>query len=181
LRKVAKRDFAGLENDEAECLSTWFAASLASAYSPADSLPNAFAVRGGDPVPTKGDLILYVLFRDAYTNKEGRSFLDSGQKELWTKMSESANPVVRLLAAETYLHVEENTSDWIVFYSSFKKDSDPYVVEKAVTALYTSGKAEAIGALESFGKSDVVSENPKLVRQVASMILSLEKNAVKEK
>ena len=181
LRKVAKRDLADLANDEAECLSIWFTASLASAYAPADSLPNAFAVRGETPEPTKGDLILYVLFRDAYLNKEGRSHLDWKQKEQWKKMSESPNPVVRLLAAETYLHVEEDLSDWIGFYSTFKGDSDPYVVEKALSALYTSGKGDAIGVLGEFDKSEVVRENPQLRQKVASMILSLQKNAVQEK
>ena len=181
LRKVAKHDLADLADDEAECLSIWFTAACASAYSPADSLPNAFAVRGETPDPTKGDLILYVLFRDAYSNKEGRSYLDSKQKEQWRKMSESPNPVVRLLAAETYLHVEEDLSDWIGFYSAFKEDSDPYVVEKALSALYTSGNGDAIGVLREFDKSEVVRENPQLRQKVASMILSLQKNAVQEK
>lgn len=181
LRKVAKHDLADLANDEEECLSIWFTASLASAYSSADSLPNAFAIRGETPEPTKGDLILYVLFRDAYSNKEGRSHLDTKQNEQWKKMSESPNPVVRLLAAETYLHVEDDLSDWVGFYSAFKKDSDPYVVEKALSALYTSGKADAIGVLGEFDKSEVVRVNPQLRQQVASMILSLQKNAAQEK
>ena len=181
LRKVAKRDLADLANDEAESLSMWFTASLMSSYSPADSLPNAFAVRGESPDPTKGDLILYVLFRDAYANKSGRSALDSKQKEQWRKMSDSQNPVVRLLAAETYLHVEEDLSGWIDYYSGFKKESDPYIVEKVLSALYTSGKLDAIEVLGEFDKSEVVRENPQLRQKIANMILSLQKNAAQEK
>lgn len=178
LRKVAKRDLADLTNDEAQCLSIWFTASLVSAYSPADSLPNAFAVRGETPYPTKGDLIMYVLFKDSYSNKESRSLLNSKQKEQWEKISNSPNPVVRLLAAETYLHVEENHSDWNEFYSTFSGDSDPYVLEKAVHALYTAGTYESIKVLEEFDKSEVIRENPQLRQKVASMIQSLQKNAV---
>lgn len=181
LGKVAKRDLGDLADDEAECLSKWFAASLISSNSPADSLPNAFAVRGETANPTKGDLILYVLFKDAYANKSGRSALDSKQKEQWRKMAESPNPVVRLLAAEAYMHVEEDLSDWISYYSAFKGDADPYVLEKVISALYTSGKVEAIGALEEFDESEAVRENPQLQQMIASRILSLQKNAVQEK
>ena len=131
--------------------------------------------------PTKGDLILYVLFRDAYSNRAGRIHLDRRQKEQWKKMSDSPNPVVRLLAAESYLHVEEDQSDWIGFYSAFKKDSDPYVVEKALSAIYTSNRSEAIGVLEEFDKAEVVRENPQLKQKIAGMILSLQKNAAQEK
>ena len=181
LRKVAKRDLADLADDEAECLSIWFTASLLSVYSPADSLPNAFSVRGEALDSLKGDLVLYVIFRDAYLNKEGRSHLDSKQKEQWKKMSNSPNPIVRLLAAETYLHVEEDLSSWIEFYSTFNGDTDPYIVEKALSALYTSGKTDAIGAIEEFNKSEVVRNTPQLRQRIASMILSLQKNAVQEK
>lgn len=181
LGKAAKRDLGDLADDEAECLSKWFAASLISSNSSADSLPNAFAVRGETANPTKGDLILYVLFRDAYANKSGRSSLDSKQKEQWRKMSESPNPVVRLLAAETYLHVEEDLSDWIDYYSAFKKDGDPYVLEKAISALYTSGKVEAIEVLEEFNGAEAVRENPQLKQMIESRILSLQKNAAQDK
>jgi len=181
LRKVAKRDLADLANDEAESLLMWFTASLMSSCSPVDSLPNAFAFRGETASPTKGDLILYVLFRDAYANKSGRSALDSNQKEQWRKMSESPNPLVRLLAAETYLHVDEDLSGWIDYCSAFKKDGDPYVIEKAISALYTSGKVEAIGVLEEFNESEAVRENPQLKQMIASRIFSLQKNAVQEK
>ena len=131
--------------------------------------------------PTKGDLILYVLIRDASSNRAGRLHLDRRQKEQWKQMSESPNPVVRLLAAKTYLHVEEDQSDWIRFYSTFNKDSDPYVVEKALSAIYTSDRSEAIGVLEEFDKSEVVRENPQLKQMIASRISSLKKNAVQEK
>lgn len=181
LGKAGTGDLADLAGDEAECLSIWFAASLLSSYSPADSLPNAFAVLGETPDSTKGDLILYVFFRDAYVNSHARSPLDPTQKEQWRKMSESPNPVVRLLAAETYLHVEENVSDCIGFYSAFKGDSDPYIVEKALSAIYTSGKSEAIGILKEFDKSEVVGKNPQLRQKIASMIHSRQKNAVQEK
>ena len=181
LGKAGKRDLADLAKDEAESLSIWFEASLLSSYSLADSLPNAFAVLGETPNPTKGDLILYVFFRDAFANKPGRSALDSRQKEQWRKMSESPNPVVRLLAAETYLHVEEDLFDWIDYYSAFKKDGDSYVLEKAISALYTSGKFEAIRVLEEFNESETVRENPQLQQMIASSILHLQKNAVQEK
>ena len=181
LGKAGKRDLADLAKDEAESLSIWFEASLLSSYSLADSLPNAFADRGKTTNPTKGDLILYVFFRDAYANKAGRSALDSKQKEQWRKMSESPNPLVRLLAAETYLHVEEDLFDWIDYYSAFKKDGDSYVLEKAISALYTSGKFEAIRVLEEFNESETVRENPQLQQMIASSILHLQKNAVQEK
>lgn len=181
LCKVAKRDLADLAYDEAESLSMWFTASLMSSYSPADSLPNAFSVRGKTTNPTKGDLILYVLFRDAYANKAGRSHLEPKQKEQWKKMSESPNPVIRLLAAETYLHVEEELSGWIDYYSGFKKESDPYIVERVLSALYTSGTLDAIEVLGEFDKSEVVRINPHLRQKIASMVLSLQKNAAQEK
>lgn len=180
LGKVAKRDLGDLTDDEAESLSIWFEASLLSSYSPADSLPNAFAAQGETANPTKGDLILYAFFRDAYANKSGRLPLDPKQKEQWRRMSKSPNPVVRLLAAETYLHVEEDISGWIDYYSLFKEDSDPYVVDKALSALYTSGKVEAIRVLEEFNESETVRENPQLQQMIASRIFSLQKNAVQE-
>jgi hypothetical protein len=181
LGKIAKRDLGGLADDEAKCLSKWFAASLISSNSSEDSLPNAFAVQGETVNPTKGDLILYVLFRDAYSNKSGRSVLDSRQKQQWRKMAESPNPVVRLIAAETYLHVEEDLSAWIEYYSAFKEDGDPYILEKALSALYTSGKVEAVEVLKEFNESEVVKENPRLNQIIVNRIFSLQKNATQEK
>ena len=180
LGKVAQHDLGNLADDEAECLSKWFAASLISSNSSADSLPNAFAALSDTSKPTKGDLILYVLFRDAYANKAFRSALNSKQKEKWRKMSESPNPVVRLIAAETYLHVEEDVSDWLDYYSSFKNDADPYILEKVISILYTSGKVEAIAVLEEFNECETVKGNPQLKQMIASRIYSLQKNADQE-
>lgn len=179
--RILKRDWGNISVADQDALLAWHFAAMGNAGKGGASLPLAVEDRCSDQNITNGDLVMYAIFLDSFADTSTRVRLSDAENQQWQKMATAPNGVYRLLAAQTYLHVEQDPESWVQFYRNFRNEQDPAILELAIGMLNTSARSSAVPVLEEFKQNVITQSDPRLAQKLDASIAFLAKRATPEK
>jgi len=164
--------------------------STLAAMSDGDELSSILSSRANFLPISKGDLVVYMALSDAV-----KSIPPTAAIENWIEMTESSNPVYRLIALEAgaraqpsiartvsqeYPKAEELSkinAAKLSFYERYTNETDPVIVSKLIDAVSRIGTKEAQSTLKlirerqaKLGASDILQQADQAIEQVGKLI-----------
>ena len=155
---------------EQEALLALHTMASFSASSGGSSLPAALADRRHDPNITRGDVIMFEVFSDAFLEMSRNSQISPEVLQEWEELASSPNALVRLLALRTFSKVAPEAQQWLEFYHLYQNESDPLILEEATSLALLTGLPTAAEFLtevrERFGEKLSPEFSDKLGRSI---------------
>ena len=151
---------------EQEVLSAFYLIAVRDAMRGGHSLPNIFADRFSDPHPNCGDLLLFEIFDDAFSDVVKSRNLESDELAEWNSMASATNPACRLLSLKLFRRVEKDQVQWIHFYAQYRDERSPEIIEELVRQLFESAQPGAIPLLEDLKNNRTVKSSAPLSTRI---------------
>jgi hypothetical protein len=132
---------------EEDSLLAFHNMALVAAATGGSSLPAAIGNRRDDPNITRGDVIMFEVFNDAFQDVARSEELPKTTLREWEQLAESPNDLVRLLALRTFSKVSTQPDQWLVFYRSYVDDPSDEIMAEAADKLFETAIPEAAESL----------------------------------
>lgn len=132
---------------EEDALLAFHILALVTASMGGSSLPSAIGDRRNDPNITRGDVIMFEVFNDAFQDVPRSKSLPQSTLREWQQLAESPNDLVRLLALRTFSRVSPEPEQWLDFYRSYVEDPSDEIMAEAADKLFETAMPEAVESL----------------------------------
>ena len=141
--QILTGNFTGVaDENEQKSLVALHLLAMSIAGSGGASLPAAFMDRQNSTEITRGDLILFEVFNDAFVDVQ-RAQLSEADLAYWKQLANSSNGLYRLLALRTFRRVAPDPVEWIDFYRSYVNEADPGILEEVADLAFQTARPEA--------------------------------------
>lgn len=151
---------------EQEALLAFHTLALVTAASGGTSLPAALEDRKADANITRGDLILFTVFDDAFIDVPRRQHVSKAELDQWQQLAKSPNSLYRLLALRTYRRVASSPEQWLKFYHAFVDEQDQGILEEAASLTFLTAKTEAAALLREIRAKVNIEETPEFAAKL---------------
>jgi hypothetical protein len=132
---------------EEDALLAFHNLALVAAAMGGSSLPSAIGDRRNDSNITRGDVIMFEIFNDAFQDVPRSETLPQGTLREWEQLAESPNDLVRLLALRTFSRVSPQPEQWLDFYRSYVDDPSDEIMAEAADKIFETAMPEAAESL----------------------------------
>lgn len=132
---------------EEDALLAFHNLALVTAAMGGSSLPSAIGDRRNDPNITRGDVIMFEVFNDAFQDVPRSEALPQTTLREWEQLAKSPNDLVRLLALRTFSRVSPQPEQWLDFYRPYVNDSSDEILAEAADKLFETAMPEAAESL----------------------------------
>ena len=139
--------FKTKDSAEEDALLAFHILALVTAAMGGSSLPSAIGDRGNDPNITRGDVIMFEVFNDAFQDVPRSEVLPQTTLREWEQLAESPNDLVRLLALRTFSRVAPQPEQWLDFYRSYVDDPSDEIMAEAADKIFETAMPEAAESL----------------------------------
>lgn len=139
------------------------------------SLPAALEDRKTDASITRGDVILFELFSDAFVDMPRREQVTKAELDQWKQLATSANSLHRLLALRLFHNVAPTPEQWLEFYQPYLMEQDQTIIEEVASLAFQTAKPEAAGLLQEIRARPSVAANPDFAAKLDRSIDFLQK------
>ena len=158
------------EPAEQDAITAYHLVAMMIAGNGGASMPGAFADSVDRAEITKGDLILFEIFSDAFTESTNRKILTRQERDSWRQLARSPNDLYRLLALNNYCHVTPVSSEWLDYYRLYLNEKNPEILEKVAALAFMTARPEAAQLLIDMKAQGIVGKNPKLMSKLDESI-----------
>ena len=128
---------------EEDALLAFHNLALVTAAMGGSSLPSAIGDRRNDPNITRGDVIMFEVFNDAFQDVPRSETLPQTTLREWEQLAESSNDLVRLLALRTFSKVSPKPEQWLDFYRSYVDDPSDEIMAEAADKIFETAMPES--------------------------------------
>jgi hypothetical protein len=139
--------FESQDPDEQEALLALHNMALVAAATGGSSLYSALADRQNDPNITRGDLVIFEVFNDAFQDVPRSENLSRTTLQEWEQLAGSPNDLVRLLALRTFSKMAPQPEQWLDFYRLYVNDPSDEILAEAAEKLFQTALPEAVEPL----------------------------------
>jgi len=155
---------------EQDAIIAFHLVAMAIAGNGGTSMPGAFMDSAYKAEITKGDLILFEIFSDAFTESKNRKILTQQELNSWKLMAESPNVVYRLLALNNYYHSALGPQEWLSFYRLYLNERNPDILERVTALAVMTSSPEAADLLIDIRAKANATTSPELVSKLDDSI-----------
>lgn len=163
------------DKSQQDALLAFHTLALATAASGGTSLPAALEDRKGDANITRGDVILFEVFSDAFVDMPRREQVPQAELDPWTQLATSPNSLHRLLALRLFNNVAPKPEQWLDFYRLYLEDQDQTIIEEVASLAFTTAKPDAAGLLREIRARPSSAANPDFAAKLDRSIDFLQK------
>ncbi len=171
IAQVVGGDFTGVEDrtEQESLISLHFLALCAVLSRGGVSVPEVLEERSGDPDITRGDVILFEFFNDAYYDRTTR---EGSQAELehWKRLATAPNSLHRLLALKNFIVVEPEPKHRLEFYRNYLEEPDPGILKEVLVQVFRTDLPEAADLLSEIQVREDVAANPGFFTELGNHI-----------
>ena len=134
------------------------------------SMPVAFIDSADKAEIAKGDLVLFEIFSDAFTESKNRKILTQQELKSWELLAGSPNAVYRLLALDNYCHSTPGPQEWLSFYRLYLNEKNLDILERVTALAVMTARPEAAGLLADMKAQTTAATPQDLVRKMDESI-----------
>jgi hypothetical protein len=128
---------------EKDALLAFHNLALVTAAMGGSSLPSAIGDRRNDPNITRGDVMMFEVFNDAFQDVPRSGEFPKTTLREWEQLAESPNDLVRLISLRTFSRVSPQPEEWINFYRSYVDDPSDEIIAEAADKIFETAMPEA--------------------------------------
>ena len=166
--QLAKGAFQGVDDaKEQQSMTALYLLANQDAMNGGHSLPYAFSDRFSDSQVTYGDLVMYEIFSDAFSDVNKSGGVAGDEVAQWVNMASAANPVCRLLALQSFSKVSADQTQQLRFYELYRNELNPEILQTLVQQLFYSANRDAISNLTELQANSSVKNSANLTSKVA--------------
>jgi len=136
---------------EQEALLAYHLLAMVTAGSGGASMPAAVIENAQRAEVTKGDLILFEVFNDAFVDISQSAEPTKLELDQWMFLARSPNDLYRLLALRTFRQIQTSPEQLLAFYRLYVGESDRDIIEEAVGLVIQIARPEAASLLAEIG------------------------------
>lgn len=128
---------------EQESLLALHALAMVTASSGGISMPTVFEDRLANADITRGDVVLFEVFNDAFVDVPRRETVSEAELNKWQGLARSPNGLLRLLALRNFRRVAPTPDQWLNFYRNYVAETDQSILEEVVDLAFQTARPEA--------------------------------------
>ncbi len=136
--------------EELEAAYTMLALAAGDGQSGGQNLMDVLVARSVDQNIKRGDVVIYHIAKESLCTEYDKP---EASLACLGKMSESDNPIYRMLAAELGSRLVSGGNELAVYYKRFKNEENPDVLAGVISGLRKSGRSQALELLGRIIKS----------------------------
>ncbi len=125
---------------EQESLLALHALAMVTASSGGISMPTVFEDRLANADITRGDVVLFEVFNDAFVDVPRREVVSEPELNQWQGLARSPNGLLRLLALRNFRRVAPSPDQWLNFYRNYVAETDQSILEEVVDLAFQTAR-----------------------------------------
>lgn len=160
---------------EQESLLALHALAMVTASSGGISMPTVFEDRLTNADITRGDIVLFEVFNDAFVDVPRIETVSEAELNKWQGLARSPNGLLRLLALRNFRRVAPSPDQWLNFYRNYVAETDQSILEEVVDLAFQTARPEASRLLSDVRARATATMSPDLASKLERSIAWLEK------